>query len=788
MDCIRRPAMTGLFVTALIAGGAARPPQNLSPDYFSQKEKIDRAEKRFYAEKNAALALAKHIDLPIRYEDLASSKTFEIMRLSPDGRPIYYETRNRDAGLTIKIPSLYVGGNSGAAMDGSGTSYGIWDAGVVRSAHVEFEGRATYLDAAPLNNHATHVAGTLIAGGVGSPFGIPGAAKGMAFKGALRSHDWNNDDAEIRSEIGTSLTKVTVHGYGPTTGWAFGDFGAGTNWYWFGNPADSAVEDSSFGRYDDEAAKFDDIASDFTNSWAPALAAGNDRGEGPTSQPTGFFWNGANWVPNAVVRNVDGGASGYDTVSGAAVGKNMLAVGAVEEVFSYTGPASVVLAPFSACGPTDDGRIKPDVVANGTSIISASAGTNTSYLTMDGTSSAAATVAAAGGMLRTFRPRINDASTFNRMRQLLIHTARECGPNPGPDYQFGWGLVDVEAAAKVANDNEATASHTIGWVTNGSLATGASRKFLITSNGTKPLRVSIGWGEPAATAINSGLDPATHAVIDDADVTVRRIGGETTNEWVLDPANPSAPATKGDNDRDNIKVVDVPNPPAGLYEITVSADGVVAANPGINFRMIVTGLGPPTPNFTHIDLYGSYITGTNSTNARIQVVSTQDENVYTVVEPAGVVKITNPIVVPASTTLKTFPIVGAGDVAVNTPFTVKFYCGFSVSQISGILIPLRISSLTLTPDPVQSGDSIDMTIKMNGPAPPGGKVITIDRSPTYWVMAPPSVTIPQGQSQITVSIPIRAGAPAISNARLTATQGILPSGTYSVSKLFDITP
>ncbi|MBP8261034.1 MAG: S8 family serine peptidase, partial [Verrucomicrobia bacterium] len=71
-----------------------------------------------------------------------------------------------------------------------------------------------------------------------------------------------------------------------------------------------------------------------------------------------------------VTRTVDGDAEGFDTISPQASAKNILTVGAVFPISGgYTGVSQVVLAPFSSCGPTDDGRINPDVVADGISLI-----------------------------------------------------------------------------------------------------------------------------------------------------------------------------------------------------------------------------------------------------------------------------------------------------------------------------------------------------------------------------------------------------------------------------------
>jgi hypothetical protein len=54
---------------------------------------------------------------------------------------------------------------------------------------------------------------------------------------------------------------------------------------------------------------------------------------------------------------------GFDMLTGSSVSKNVLVVAAVNAVATYNGPSSVVMSSFSNYGPTDDGRIKPDISA-----------------------------------------------------------------------------------------------------------------------------------------------------------------------------------------------------------------------------------------------------------------------------------------------------------------------------------------------------------------------------------------------------------------------------------------
>jgi len=91
---------------------------------------------------------------------------------------------------------------------------------------------------------------------------------------------------------------------------------------------------------------------------------------------------------------------GYDILFTVAVSKNLLTVGAVEDIDEYTGPKSVVQAEFSSWGPTDDWRIKPDLVANGVDVYSADDTGKASYHVRSGTSMSSPVVAGTIALLQ----------------------------------------------------------------------------------------------------------------------------------------------------------------------------------------------------------------------------------------------------------------------------------------------------------------------------------------------------------------------------------------------------
>ncbi len=137
--------------------------------------------------------------------------------------------------------------------------------------------------------------------------------------------------------------------------------------------------------------------------------------------------------------------------------KILITVGAVNKVPSYSGPESVQMSGFSSWGPTDDGRIKPDLVAAGVNLFSLSAANDSSYTTLSGTSMASPNVTGSLLLLQELYKNLHSGNFMrsSTLKALAIHTAKETGIYPGPDYSYGWGLLDDQAAAKLLlNQND----------------------------------------------------------------------------------------------------------------------------------------------------------------------------------------------------------------------------------------------------------------------------------------------------------------------------------------------
>ena len=279
------------------------------------------------------------------------------------------------------------------------------------------------------------------------------------------------------------------------------------------------------------------------------------------------------------------GKDGYDLLSGKSTSKNGIIVAAVSQVSNYTSPSSVVMSGFSSWGPTDDGRIKPDICGKGVNVRSSTSTSNTSYDFYNGTSMASPNVA--GTLLLLQQHYNNLKGNYMRaatLRGLALHTADEAGTSTGPDYRFGWGLLNAEKAANLIT-NDGTKSKIKEKVLN----QGDSYSFNIQPfSTTQPLLGSICWTDPAGVAVTSSIeDYFTPALVNDLDIRITK--NEVVNfPWKLNPAIVDDPATKGDNIVDNIERVDITNP-SGTYTVTVSHKGTLT-NGLQNYSMIISNV------------------------------------------------------------------------------------------------------------------------------------------------------------------------------------------------------
>lgn len=552
------------------------------PSWCQSRAEMKRLVERAEVERKAASQTwASSQGLPIR---LSQTRGGIAQLVGLDARrPIYLSTLNQTAARATKTYKLHPGAHLGLQLTGRGRHVGIWDGGLPLRTHQEYEGRITIVDRGSSDDHATHVAGTLVASGIRTD------ARGMAYEASLRAFDWENDSSEMIDEASRGLL-VSNHSYGVIAGWFYGNLeDQGDQWYWLGDANISTTEDYLFGWYDAEAVQFDRVT--FSNPYLlPVVAAGNDRDDrGPRSGSYRALNNQGVWQSyqsTATPRPQDGGTSGYDTIAGAAVAKNVLTVGSIR----LNDASEPVVSDYSSFGPTDDGRIKPDLVGYGEDVFSTLAGNPGAYGFSSGTSMATPNVT---GTLLLLQEHFHNL-TGRHMRAatlkgLALHTADDIGP-PGPDYQFGWGLLNAEKAALVITESVANTLR----IEEIEIEDGTSVTRLAKISEAGPLRITLSWTDrPDARLPLRGpesLDDPTSHLQNDLDLRlIYDATGQEIYPFVLNGAAPASPASRGDNRVDPIEQIYLPHSEPGTYSIRVSHKDQLVSNESQPFTLIVTG-------------------------------------------------------------------------------------------------------------------------------------------------------------------------------------------------------
>ncbi len=417
------------------------------------------------------------------------------------------ETRNAKSADSINVSKLW---GSEYGLNGENIRVGVVDGGSVRDTHQEFNEngikRVINKTDTDTNFHATHVSGTIIGDG------DKAQARGMAKNATLFSYGFSTVSfssaiLELYKKDGVLLSN---HSYGYS-------------------------DKVKLGIYDSEASIQDKVV--YNNPFINVFeAAGNDGDVG--------------------------GYEDFGIIKGPGNSKNIFTIGALN--MNSNG-----VAKLSSTGPARDGRIKPDLVARGEYVNSATDESDTSYASMSGTSMA--TPAATGSAALIMQQYKKTTGRFDIrhdvLKSIMVNTAVD-KENVGPDFKVGFGMIDAKAAVDVVK----TISTSKPLVTIGTISHKLERVYEFTVLNATSFKTTISWVDKEANPSNSV------SLVNDIDMKlVNTNSGKIYYPFTLDKNTPDALAVKTKVNRvDNIEQIEVNHLPAGSYKLVVTGHKIIS--------------------------------------------------------------------------------------------------------------------------------------------------------------------------------------------------------------------
>lgn len=549
--------------------------------------------------------------------------------------------------------------SNGLGLDGAGEVVAICDTGLdtgdTASIHPDFKGRVAKIISYPIKNyytpyiknpggndgaadydsgHGTHVTGSVLGDGSASEglSGIEGPIRGLAHKAKLvfqaveQEMQWKN--AAYYQSIGRYMLAGIPNDIQTLFAEAYNNKARIHSNSWGGGEP---------GVYDSQSEQLDRFVWEHKD-FCILVAAGNDGSD----------------------KDGDGKINS-NSVTSPATAKNCICVGACENErpnfnskrYGDWWPDDYPVAPFkndpmadnpgdivafSSRGPTADGRIRPDIVAPGTFILSTRstmiANNNTAwaafpasrkYFHMGGTSMATPLAAGAATLVRQYLRRDVNLSSPSAalIKAVLIAGARRLPAGAGAlvDNDQGFGRIDLEAVL-----NPATSARVEFLDIAEGLDTGEiwSRELAISSSDI-PLRLVLVYSDyPGESLVNNlnlmltapdgtrhvGNANAGAGLTMDAtnNVEVIQINAPAQGSWRIEVVASSVPESAQDF---ALVIMAAQGEPAesGLVRVTSSPDTVIPDNnsAGIHDALIVTQTGTVTSLAVEVDIQHTYI-------------------------------------------------------------------------------------------------------------------------------------------------------------------------------------
>nr|WP_216675749.1 S8 family serine peptidase [Brevibacillus sp. HB1.3] len=398
---------------------------------------------------------------------------------------------------------------------GKGQIVGVADTGLdtgkLQAMHPDFKGQIEKLislgrpnDASDVHGHGTHVAGSIVGTGAASN----GQYRGTAPGAKLVFHSIENAKGKLVTDVETILQEAYEEG-----------------------------------------------ARIHSNSWGA-----NDKGEYSLSSLLfdRFLWEHPDMTVLVAAGNE--GDKGYKTIGSPATAKNVIAVGATENVRPNLGKNSDKADDVwvsSSRGLTGDGRLKPDIVAPGTAILSTRSSLapsknfykrfNEQYAYMNGTSMATPILAGGVAQIREFLQEEGEKNPSGALVKAMLLTSAD---NLDEDMrEQGFGRANLANAIKTNYKDEKDGIRTREKVTY---------KVKV-SDDSKPLAITLAWTDYPAAIV------AKRALVNDLNLKVTTPSGEKLNgnDFFEAPYNDEV------DNLNNVEQVWITEPEQGTYTVTV---------------------------------------------------------------------------------------------------------------------------------------------------------------------------------------------------------------------------
>lgn len=343
-----------------------------------------------------------------RINELASIPFVEYIEpVAPNPATFNFLMRSNTRANVLNAPAS----EGGEGLLGKGVTIGIGD-DADPTGHVDLRDRVINHAAGLQQTHGTHVAGIAAGGGLKDP-----VFQGVAPQATIVAQLFNGIFLNAAQYIADYHMVVTNNSWGNITD-----------------------ECDLTGVYDTYSKLMDDISVQYPYL-LHVFAAGND----------------GNFTCNAYPKQY------HTIVSGHQSAKNVISVGWAEK--------NMTASAFSSIGPTADGRLKPEIISQGSGLRSTAP--NNDYFTDWGTSMAAPTVAGGAALLIEKYRLMNGGADpkSGLIKALLMNGARDI-ENPAPDYKSGYGYLNLVRSVDMLKNNRFIISSVANGATNTPVVTG----------------------------------------------------------------------------------------------------------------------------------------------------------------------------------------------------------------------------------------------------------------------------------------------------------------------------